>query len=430
MPQPKSKWTILTYIAAHNNLEDFGMRSLRQIAGVGSTEQVMHGVLFDGPSSASRYILGAPGKSLHKDNFVDFDSGDPGRLIETATWLFQQYPAERYGLVLWSHGSGWQPHEIQQVAQKVRGDTQLDVGESKERAAASGSQVLFRTSLAQIVKENLPAERAVLFDDGTGHSLDTLELERVTRQIQAAIGQPVDLLGMDACLMANLEVAYQVRQSVGYLVASEELVPGHSWPYDITYGKLKDNPDLTAEQLSALVVQDYVAYYTAKPPAGGDVTKVALKLSGADQAAQALDQLATTALEEMDQTAGLLWKHQKSARGQEARQDNKGVDRRVPNKFDYFLWDLLALASRLAQDAQASSSVQTAARAVVAALQPAGPFVLAEGHVGEWFAGIGGVTAYMMPPGEQRISPYYSHLGLSKDSHWYAMLQAYYAAFA
>ena len=43
MPQ-KAKWTILTYIAAHNNLDLLGQRSRNEILQVGSTPDVTHGV--------------------------------------------------------------------------------------------------------------------------------------------------------------------------------------------------------------------------------------------------------------------------------------------------------------------------------------------------------------------------------------------------
>ena len=117
------------------------------------------------------------------------------------------------------------------VAQEVRPGGDVNSTEAQERSAAPGRRVLFRTTLRSLLEPDKPSERAILFDDGTGHSLDTLELSRVTGAIAEVVGQPLGLLGMDACLMANLEVAYEVRNSVRYLVASEELVPGHSWPY-------------------------------------------------------------------------------------------------------------------------------------------------------------------------------------------------------
>jgi hypothetical protein len=269
-----------------------------------------------------------------------------------------------------------------------------------------------------------PAERAILFDDGSGHSLDTIELHRVTKSIQAAIGQPLDLLGMDACLMATLEVAYQVRDSVRYLVASQELVPGFSWPYDLIFGDLRADPGQAASRLSATVVERYTEYYTAHPPAGGDVTKVALDLSGVGELAQAVSGLAQAIQAEMPGFAGALWNAQRETFVQETQGNI-----RKPNKFQYHLWDIRSMAARLADDVS-SPRVEEAARAVLEALRPGGPTVLAEGHSGAWFDGIGGVSIYMMPPGKQRISPYYASLALSTDTWWPAMLWKYHDAYA
>jgi hypothetical protein len=420
---PKGKWTILTYIAAHNNLQWMGKRSFDQIIAVGSTPEVRHGILFDWPDGAARYIAGEPGLVMRQEQLGNYDSGDPDRLIETAKWVFTQYPAERYGLVLWSHGSGWQPSEIEAVARKTRGDDQVDKKESADRSVASGSLVLFRTTLAEIVKPDDRHERAILFDDGTGHSLDTLELENVTRTLQKSIGQPIDLLGMDACLMATLEVGYQMRNCVRYLVASEELVPGHSWPYDIIFGDLRSHPERTPAEMATSVVKEYTDYYTANPPGAGDVTKVALDLGHIDKLAGPVSSLAIALTADMDNQKELLWQIQVETEKKESR---KG--RRQPNKFSYHLWDIRTVAAGLA-DLAADAAVRGAARAVVQALQPAGPAVLAEGHFGSWFGGIGGITIFMMPPKKQeRISPSYARLALSVDTSWDEMLAEYHAA--
>ena len=57
-----TKWTILTYIASHNNLEELGQESLQQIAAVGSSQEVIHGVLVDSSMGADRILVGKPGK--------------------------------------------------------------------------------------------------------------------------------------------------------------------------------------------------------------------------------------------------------------------------------------------------------------------------------------------------------------------------------
>ncbi|MBN1488077.1 MAG: hypothetical protein JW981_10575 [Anaerolineae bacterium] len=439
----KTQWAVLIYIAAHNNLERLGQRSLKQILDVGSKAQVKLAVLYDRPDSATRYLVGEPGTAVVKEQLSDFDSGDPDALLETIHWAFEQNPAEHYALMLWSHGSGWQPEdrkpvrgtapltlsgwaaeELAQIAREVRRDNAVSTQEA-ERSAQAGSMALFRTTLAQILRQDNPTERAICFDDGSGHSLDTLELGRVVRETQDIIGQPLDLLGMDACVMATLEVAYQVRQHVRTLVASEELVPGYSWPYDTILGALQDAPKMSAQDLSALIVQHYVDYYTAHPPVlnRGDVTKIALNLAQIESLTQAVDALAGALLVDMDTQADVLWSAQRAT---QTRETLNG--RRRSNKFNYHLWDIGTVAAYLAEHSE-NSAVQTAAQIVINALQPRGT-VIAGGHHGDWLDGIGGVSIYAPPPGRQRISPYYAEVALARDTRWGEMLQAYHAQLA
>jgi hypothetical protein len=421
----KSKWTVLTYIAAHNNLDQFGKKSLMEILKVGSTPDVVQGALYDGKVGAGRYVMGAPGGVEWQKQLGSFDSGDPEELIATAKWLFEKYPAERYGLVLWSHGSGWEPGEIELVAKEARPGEKSDAAEAKERSTAPGSRVLFRTTLRSLQKPDKPAERAILFDDGTGHSLDTLELARVAGAIAETIGQPLDLLGMDACLMANLEVAYEVRKTVRYLVASEELVPGHSWPYQEIFGALRANPTMAGAEFAKLVVDRYVSFYVANPPAAGDVTKVALDLNQIDDVAGAVNRLAEALRVDMSKVGDVLWDAQRMTRQRET-QDEK----RQPNKFDYHLWDIGSLAAGLAESNVNPATVRQAAANTVKALLPSTGSVLAERHRGSWFDGIGGASVYFMPPGQQRIAPSYAKLAFAKDTQWDEMLSAYHKHFA
>jgi hypothetical protein len=64
---------VLTYVAAHNNLEVLGKVS-RQILDVGSTADVVHGMLYDGSGGAARYIIGNAGARgpgcAHRDREV------------------------------------------------------------------------------------------------------------------------------------------------------------------------------------------------------------------------------------------------------------------------------------------------------------------------------------------------------------------------
>lgn len=418
----KAKWTVLTYIAAHNNLAQFGKQSLVEILHVGSTPDVVHGAFYDGKTGAGRYVMGDPGMVAHQEQLGHVDSGDPDGLITTATWLFAQYPAERYGLVLWSHGSGWEPSEIAAVAKEARPGAPADPAESRERAGAPGSRALFRTTLRALLEPDRPAERAILFDDGTGHALDTIELGRVVGAIADAVGQPLELLGMDACLMANLEVAYEVRKAVRYLVASEELVPGHSWPYQQIYEALRSTPEQGGAEFAQRIVDRYVHFYTAKPPAGGDVTKVALDLNNITAVAHGLDALATALLPTIDTQADALWKAQTHTRQRETRQEA-----RQDHKFHYHLWDIGTVVQQLLAATQ-EPSVTAAAQSLLDLLAPGATAVLAEGHVGEWFDGLAGASVYMARP-PTRIAPAYARLAFTEDTAWGKLLAAYHQVY-
>ena len=99
------------------------------ILSVGSSPEVVHGVLYDGAlpthhaGAAARYVMGEPGLVSVQEQLGSIDSGDPAQLVATARWLFERHPAERYALVLWSHGSGWEPAELEEVAAQARPGT-------------------------------------------------------------------------------------------------------------------------------------------------------------------------------------------------------------------------------------------------------------------------------------------------------------------
>ena len=412
----KAKWTILVYIAAHNNLQMQGNWSLEALQDAskapGSAKQVQLAMLYDTSDGATRFV---PHLNIAETlTRKDFDSGNAGKLVEIAKWAFEKCPAERYGLVLWSHGTGWMPNDLKQLGAHVGSS------EAKLRAGSTASPALFRQTLETMLNKPTFEARAICFDDGSQHSLDTIELADVTQKISTFLKQPLDLLGMDACLMASLEVAYQLRNSVRYIAASEELVPGTSWPYAEIMSKLQADADMDGAALSRLIVDEFYAHYKAnRPPANsGDVTQVALDLSAVDAVVKGIDTLAGALLDHAKSARQDLWTVQKQTRETETLNGQ-----RTPSKFAYHLWDIGSVCDVLAETTK-NAEVRAAALLLQTQLKPGG-FILREQHLGAWFERICGVSLYMAPPNLTRITEYYPTMALAQDTRWNTWLQAY-----
>jgi hypothetical protein len=231
-------------------------------------------------------------------------------------------------------------------------------------------------------------------------------LGKVLAIAQETLGQSIDLLGMDACLMSNLEVAYQARPYVHYVVASEENEPFDGWPYTEVLQRLVDEPEMATAQWAAHIVDAYIASYAGT---GNTVTQAVLDLSRVEELAGAMDDLAEALLDHMPASRPEMW----MASMQPAA-----------TFFHNTLWDIAHVCERL-QAGTASRAVKRAAQRVREALVPGG-FVVAEKHRGSKVQRCRGVTVYLLaPPGQ--LSRFYGDLDLSHNHRWHALMQAYHA---
>jgi hypothetical protein len=174
----------------------------------------------------------------------ELNMGDPQTLVDFANWAVANYPAKKYLLVIWNHGGGFRSTTL-----------------SKD----------------------------IAWDDTSGGDKITMsELEYALSAISIQMGKNVDIVGMDACLMAMTEVAYQIKDYADILVASEENEPNDGWPYDTILGQLVSYPTMTPNQLATNIVDSYVFSYAASD----NVTQSAINLSYLDTLASQLSAMA------------------------------------------------------------------------------------------------------------------------------------------
>ena len=211
----EAAWTLLIYMDGDNNLEGFAINDLAEIAGVaGLSEAVQVVVQLDRAEgeattpddwTEARRFASVEGGLAQVEQLGEVNMGDPATLRDFISWGIEQYPAERYGLIMWGHGVGWQ-------------------GVAYDRSAD-----LKRLSLPELHG----AMRA---------GLDSVGIEKF------------DVVGFDACLMGQIDVFGTMEGIADFAVASEELVPGGGVNYGSFLTALAANPTVDGRGLAELLV--------------------------------------------------------------------------------------------------------------------------------------------------------------------------------
>ena len=226
--------TVLLYMVANNNLSYDAENSISRLQNgyIPSDE---------GNLLVYKHCAGMDPVLLHikkgEEGTVVADTAYrfPPRVSATKSALTQAlnvtqalFPADSYGLILWSHGTGWIP------------------------PLASSS------SAAQEQRSGSCPERTFGLDG-------KVELE--IRDLAQAIPYKLSFMLMDACFMGGIETAYEVKDSVDYYIGSPAEILTESFPYHkIMQHIFKSTPDYAA------VCKEYYDYYNAKSGAERSAT--------------------------------------------------------------------------------------------------------------------------------------------------------------
>jgi hypothetical protein len=89
--------------------------------------------------------------------------------------------------------------------------------------------------------------------------LSISEIVSSMEQIRQITGiDKFEMIGFDACLMAQIEVFGSLYPYSNYMVASEEVIPGYGWSYAAWLGQLAQNPAVDGSGLSQSIISTYV----------------------------------------------------------------------------------------------------------------------------------------------------------------------------
>lgn len=109
--------------------------------------------------------------------------------------------------------------------------------------------------------QNGTAVKSLAFVDHPTSFMTNAQLKSALRSAVRKIGTKIDILGMDSCNMNMVEIGYELRDSIGIMVASQDDIPDASWPYDRILAELCQQPDLEPKELASVTAEKYVEAY-------------------------------------------------------------------------------------------------------------------------------------------------------------------------
>ncbi|MFL6373708.1 MAG: clostripain-related cysteine peptidase [Pyrinomonadaceae bacterium] len=377
----EADWTWMIYMDSDNNLESAQMEDIEEMMAVGSTANVNIVMLVDRSDKTSeedgftrRAVGGIKGWSTAKLLYVEkgklrelgdwgeVNMGDPATLTKFLKTVARDFPAKHKALSFSDHGAGW-------------------LGIVSDESAG-------------------------------GDSLDTVELQSALKETAPLTGK-FDLIGFDACMMANFEAAKAIAPFGKIMVASEELEPGNGWDYTPIIGALTKNPEMDGTTLGRTIIDSFKSYYVGPKQGNRDKT---VTLSEMD-----LDKMAAleTAVSNLGTRNDAFMKTGRETWLKTARARSKTEEFGV-HKGDHFnYYDIVDYAENL-KLAQPDAETIKSADAVIAATRAAVLYKIN----GAAHPNSNGLTIYF-PPDQNNSNGDYRATPFSQSGKWLPFLVDY-----
>lgn len=189
--------TVLIYFAGDNSLSGYVSQNLRAIKEGIERDGLNNGNLLiytDKQNEAPQlFQLKLEADTIRQIVLETYDSNQNSASTETLTQIIdkvqKEYPADSYGLVLWSHGTGWLPSDIYSYLRSFGQDGKNNFMEINDLASAL-SKYHF------------------------------------------------DFILFDACYMSCAEVAYAFRGCTDYIIGSPTEILANGFPYQSIMGDM------------------------------------------------------------------------------------------------------------------------------------------------------------------------------------------------
>ena len=316
----KAEWTVMIYMNADNNLDPFALLDFEEMAAVKYNSRVNVVLQLDRRrvpkgiketdkewGETRRFLMRQNLKPTRSDSLQSFSEesnmGAPETLASFVSWAKKDFPAQRYMLVIWSHGDGWR----RPFTEETHFENPRTAATAYQNTVTKAEELLKKGELSDaklaslnLLLTSLEPQVRTISEDETNHS-DRLYVREIQDSLEAVFGTRggLDVIGFDACLMQMIETGYAMRNVAGVMVGSEELEPSEGWRYDGWLKSLVNNPDMDASAIARTMVEAYQDTYEVTDPTT-TLSAISLSDGGLDRLSTAVSLLAKELIINLD----------------------------------------------------------------------------------------------------------------------------------
>lgn len=266
-----AQWTVLVYMAADNDLSELIETDLEELKTGGSSTEVNVLILIDTLNDSAYLKAIVDSDLVTLDDLGEVNMGDEETLAEFVDYSALNYPAEHMLLFFWDHGAG-----------------------------------LDGVAWDQTMEDGGPGD-----DEWGGDWLSHHEA------ISALKGHHVDIFATDECSIGQMETVYEYwfkGLDADYMIASESGIGYRGFTYDDILLSLNYRPEMSEEELSLIIVDEYTDEFSV-PPSQWEIltTQSVFKMSEVEALGQAVLALADTLAEDIDSYSSVIFTARRSS---------------------------------------------------------------------------------------------------------------------
>ena len=216
-PVQQKEWTVMVFMNGSNNLAEYFLDDVKSMSTIGTTADVNLVTEFSIKTGQSSLVqrmrlLPGDGKEINGEVYKTWgnrDMGDWRNAADFVKWAKAKFPAKRYLLIIQDHGGGFVDETFQPK----------------------------------------PEDKGISYDAVTGNYIKVPELPLLLKE-----AGPVDMLILNACEMQMAEVAYEVGEKAGVIIASEDTDDAKYFQYKERLAYLGANSQESTEKIASAFI--------------------------------------------------------------------------------------------------------------------------------------------------------------------------------